>query len=141
MIIAISNGLKQTETLAAVAAAAAATMVRSGNRQREKQQNAQRQGGKDPEGGDKRPTGPAARRRAWQQSMKQSAARERCVGREGDVHRGSSIPSAGIVRVRLCGCHLRPRRVSPRPPRCRAGRASSRAFSLSQGSNWIAHRF
>ena len=47
MIIAISNGLKQTETLAAVAAAAAATMVRSGNRQREKQQNAQRQGGKD----------------------------------------------------------------------------------------------
>lgn len=45
MIIAISNGLKQIETLAAVAAAAA--MVKSGNRHREKQQNAQQQGRKD----------------------------------------------------------------------------------------------
>ena len=44
MIIAISNGLKQIETLAAVAAAA---MVKSGNRHREKQQNAQQQGRKD----------------------------------------------------------------------------------------------
>ena len=45
MIIAISNGLKQIETLAIVAAAAA--MVKSGNRHREKQQNAQQQGRKD----------------------------------------------------------------------------------------------